>query len=54
MDIALITIDNIREYRKVAANFDATRLAGFIFDAQIANLRPLIGAKLYADLIENY
>jgi len=54
MDNALITLATIRNFRKVATNFDTDRLAGFIFDAQISNLRPLVGAALYADIIANY
>lgn len=54
MDTALITLDTIRNFRKVPANFDEVRLAGFIYDVQISNLRGLIGAELYRDVLANY
>ena len=52
-DTPLITLDDIREVRKIAANYDQDKTDNFIQLAQTQHLRPLIGAGLYYDLLQN-
>ena len=52
-DTPLITLADIWEIRKIAANYDTDKTDNFIQLAQIQHLRPLIGAGLYLDLINN-
>lgn len=47
----LLTIDDIRKYRKLAKNFDEGRLNGYIADLSENFLRPLLNKVLHAEFI---
>jgi len=53
MDTELILLSDIREVEKVAANFDEIKRKSYTIAVQQGNLRPLIGAGLYFDLMAN-
>lgn len=51
----LINADDIREYKPLSKNVDeADRIDQYIREAQVMDLKPILGRKLYYDFIENY
>ena len=49
----LITIDDIREYRKLDSKYDQTRFEAFAMEVQRKNLRDLLGQGLYYDFMDD-
>ena len=48
----LITIDDIKTVREVANSVKANKLNPIIMDAEICDLRPLLGEELYNDITQ--
>lgn len=52
--IALITLDDIKEYTEITENIDVLKkLKPYIHQAQIFDLKPAIGEVFYHDMINN-
>lgn len=50
----LITIDNIMEFRPIAEAIPQGRILPYIAEAQLHDLRPLLGDALYLDFMNRY
>lgn len=49
----LITKEIVRLYRDIAKNASESKVKSFIHDAEILDLKPMLGSKLYNDLVMN-
>lgn len=49
----IITLDDVKKTRDISGSIKATRFNNFIRDAELADLRPLLGEVLYRDLVTN-
>lgn len=50
----LITIDNIKEFRPIAEAIPQDRILPYIAEAQLFDLKPLLGPALYLDFMNRY
>ena len=51
---ALITVDDIKKYRPIAANITQARILPYILESQVIDLRATLGDKLYEDFMADY
>ncbi len=51
--MALITLTEAREVRRISENYDTNEFDAFVDEVQDFYLLPLLGVKLYTDLVAN-
>lgn len=49
----IITLNDVKKTRDISGSIKDTRFNNFIRDAELADLRPLLGEVLYQDLVTN-
>lgn len=54
MNKLLITTDHMKEYRPLAAEIPQIRIQPYIYEAQLHDLRPVLGDNLYFDFMSKY